>query len=180
MLDHISIQCADVPTSAAFYDAVLAPLGGSRVLDFEIAIGFGSPPVPDFWIGPRDTGEGFRETHIAFVAADRNAVHAFYDAAVAIGAEVLHAPRVWPEYDSSYYEAVPRVGLFDEAAAFGREVGPSVTLYLSVEPLAPAMARVEELGGTVGTVAHDMGPYVTVLCTDDQGTEFGLMATALE
>ncbi len=29
MLDHVSIQCADVAASAAFYDAVLAPLGGA-------------------------------------------------------------------------------------------------------------------------------------------------------
>jgi catechol 2,3-dioxygenase-like lactoylglutathione lyase family enzyme len=31
VLDHLSIQCADLPASAAFYDAVLAPLGGARV-----------------------------------------------------------------------------------------------------------------------------------------------------
>ncbi|HZC63921.1 MAG TPA: hypothetical protein VE464_19950 [Streptosporangiaceae bacterium] len=38
MLDHIAIQCADVLASAAFYDAVLAPLGGGRVMDFgEVA-----------------------------------------------------------------------------------------------------------------------------------------------
>lgn len=34
MIDHISIQVKDVAASAAFYDAVLAPLGGRRVLDF--------------------------------------------------------------------------------------------------------------------------------------------------
>ena len=34
MLDHLSIQCADVAASARFYDAVLAPLGGTRVMDF--------------------------------------------------------------------------------------------------------------------------------------------------
>jgi catechol 2,3-dioxygenase-like lactoylglutathione lyase family enzyme len=28
VLDHVSIQCADVATSAEFYDAVLRPLGG--------------------------------------------------------------------------------------------------------------------------------------------------------
>ena len=28
MLDHLGIQCADMAASAAFYDAVLAPLGG--------------------------------------------------------------------------------------------------------------------------------------------------------
>ena len=27
MLDHLGIQCADLQTSAAFYDAVLAPFG---------------------------------------------------------------------------------------------------------------------------------------------------------
>ncbi|HVS67105.1 MAG TPA: VOC family protein, partial [Mycobacteriales bacterium] len=34
MLDHLSIQCADVAASARFYDAVLATVGGSRVMDF--------------------------------------------------------------------------------------------------------------------------------------------------
>ena len=33
MLDHLSIQCADVAASAAFYDAVLAPIGGTRGMD---------------------------------------------------------------------------------------------------------------------------------------------------
>jgi catechol 2,3-dioxygenase-like lactoylglutathione lyase family enzyme len=103
MLDHVSIQCGDVPASAAFYDAVLAPLGGQRILDFGQVIGFGVPPMPDFWIGPRTTGDGFRESHVAFVAADRAAVRAFFDAAVAAGAEVLHEPRERPEYHPGYY-----------------------------------------------------------------------------
>ena len=54
MLDHVSIQCADLAASAAFYDAVLAPLGGQRVLDFGEAIGYGVPPRPDFWLGGSD------------------------------------------------------------------------------------------------------------------------------
>ena len=108
MLDHLAIQCADVPTSAAFYDIVLAPLGGRRLLDFGEVIGFGVEPKPDFWLGPRKTGEGFRESHIAFEAVDRATVHAFFDAAVAAGAEVLHEPRVWPEYHPAYYGAFVR------------------------------------------------------------------------
>jgi len=32
VLDHLSIQCADLPASAAFYDVVLAPLNGARIL----------------------------------------------------------------------------------------------------------------------------------------------------
>jgi catechol 2,3-dioxygenase-like lactoylglutathione lyase family enzyme len=108
VLDHVAIQCADVPASAAFYDTVLAPLGGKRILEFEDVIGFAVPPMPDFWLGPRRTGEGFRESHIAFAAADRTAVDAFFDAAVAAGAELLHEPRVWPEYHPSYYGAFVR------------------------------------------------------------------------
>ena len=108
MLDHLSIQCSDVPASASFYDAVLAPLGGSRVMDFGVVIGYGNPPKPDFWIGPHDSGEGFRESHIAFVASDTAAVDAFFAAAVSQGAEVLHAPRLWPEYHPGYYGAFVR------------------------------------------------------------------------
>jgi len=108
MIDHVSVQCADVAASAAFYDAVLGTLGGSRVLDFGDVVGFGEPPTPDFWIGPRVTGEGFRESHIAFSAPSRAAVRAFFRAAADVGAEVLHEPRVWPEYHPGYYGAFVR------------------------------------------------------------------------
>jgi catechol 2,3-dioxygenase-like lactoylglutathione lyase family enzyme len=108
MLDHLAIQCADVAVSAAFYDTVLAPLGGGRLLDFGEVIGFGVAPMPNFWLGPRTSGEGFRESHIAFSAHDRAAVRAFFDAAVAAGAEALHEPRVWPEYHPAYYGAFVR------------------------------------------------------------------------
>jgi catechol 2,3-dioxygenase-like lactoylglutathione lyase family enzyme len=108
MLDHISVQCANIAISAAFYDAVLAPLGGGRVMDFGDVVGFGVAPKPDFWIGPRTTGEGFRECHIAFTASNRAAVRAFFEAAVSNGADVLYEPRVWPEYHSNYYGAFVR------------------------------------------------------------------------
>ena len=108
MLDHLAIQCADVAASASFYDVVLAPLGGRRVLDFGGVIGFGVDNKPDFWLGPLTTGDGFRESHIAFAAPDRATVHAFFDAAVGAGAEVLHEPRVWPEYHPNYYGAFVR------------------------------------------------------------------------
>ncbi len=103
MLDHLSIQCDDVAASAAFYDAVLAPLGGERLLDFGAVIGFGVAPKPVFWLGPHPSGEGFREAHITFTAPDRATVRAFFTAAVSAGAEVLHEPRLWPEYHPGYY-----------------------------------------------------------------------------
>jgi catechol 2,3-dioxygenase-like lactoylglutathione lyase family enzyme len=108
VLDHISIQCADPVASAVFYDAVFAALGGERVMEFGDVVGYGATGRPQFWIGPRNTGEGFRETHLALAADDRATVRAFFDAAVATGAEVLYEPRVWPEYHPNYYGAFVR------------------------------------------------------------------------
>lgn len=108
MLDHLSIQCSDVSSSAAFYDAVLAPLAGTRIMQFGDVIGYGVGGMPSFWLAPLSTGESNREIHVAFAAADRATVRAFFDAAVAAGAEVLHEPRVWPEYHPNYYGAFVR------------------------------------------------------------------------
>ena len=108
MIDHLSIQCADVAASTRFYDAVLATVGAGRAMDFGDVIGFGAAGKPVFWIGPRTTGDGFREAHIAFSAPTRAAVVAFFDAAVMEGAQVLHEPRLWPEYHPTYFGAFVR------------------------------------------------------------------------
>jgi catechol 2,3-dioxygenase-like lactoylglutathione lyase family enzyme len=107
MIDHLSIQAADLAASVAFYDDVLAPLGGTRLNDFGSAVGYGTDRAL-FWVGEQQTGIGFRESHIAFQAPDRAAVRAFFAAAVAIGAEVLNEPRIWPEYHPEYYAAFVR------------------------------------------------------------------------
>jgi catechol 2,3-dioxygenase-like lactoylglutathione lyase family enzyme len=108
VIDHLSIQCADVEASAHFYDTVLGQLGGTRVMDFGDVIGYGFGRKPSFWLGPLTTGEPNREIHIAFVAENRAAVWAFFEAAVGLGAEVLHQPRLWPEYHDTYYAAFVR------------------------------------------------------------------------
>jgi catechol 2,3-dioxygenase-like lactoylglutathione lyase family enzyme len=108
VLDHVSIQCADVAASAAFYDAVFSSLGGGRVMDFGEVIGYGVAQKPEFWIGPRATGEGFRECHFAFSASTRSEVRDFFDAAVSNGAEAMHEPRLWTEYHPGYYGAFVR------------------------------------------------------------------------
>jgi catechol 2,3-dioxygenase-like lactoylglutathione lyase family enzyme len=107
VIDHVYIQVRDVPASAAFYDAVLAPLGGGRHMDFGEVIGYGLSR-PQFWLGPTETPGQAREVHLAFMARDRAAVKAFFDAAVALGAEVLHEPREWPEYHEGYFGAFVR------------------------------------------------------------------------
>ena len=42
-------------TSSAFFDAVLAPLGGKRLMDFGEVIGYGLAGR-SFWLGPVTTG----------------------------------------------------------------------------------------------------------------------------
>jgi len=112
LLSHVAIQCADIEASAKFYDAVLAPLGGGRIVDHAPeVIGYGKKlpvPIPQLWLGPQQTGEGFRETHIAFLAENRDQVDLFFAEAIGVGAVELHAPKLWPEYGPGYYGAFVR------------------------------------------------------------------------
>jgi catechol 2,3-dioxygenase-like lactoylglutathione lyase family enzyme len=108
VLDHLSIQCSDVPSSAIFYDAALGALGAGRVMDFGTVIGYGVAGKPSFWLGPLAADVPNREVHVAFRAVDRAGVRAFFEAARRAGAEVLHEPRVWPEYHPDYYGAFVR------------------------------------------------------------------------
>ncbi|MBV9595160.1 MAG: VOC family protein [Actinobacteria bacterium] len=107
MLDHLALQCSDLEASGDFYDALLSPLGYRRMVDDARVVGYGDSR-PSFWIGPHRFGEGFRESHIAFEARSRAAVDAFVAAAEARDAEVLHQPRVWPEYHPDYYAGFVR------------------------------------------------------------------------
>ena len=112
MIDHFGINCSDLAASSAFYDKVLGVLGFGRVMDFGVAIGYGPAGKPDFWIGSQPEGGPStgpnREVHVAFQAESADAVRAFFDAAVSLGAEVLHEPRHWPEYHEGYYGAFVR------------------------------------------------------------------------
>lgn len=112
MIDHVELQVSDFGASARFYDAVLGALDATRQEDKSPdAIGWGDHG-PEFWIGVHRFGHGFRESHIAFAAPSREAVDAFLAAARAVGAEVLHEAREWPEYVGgpvvSYYAAFVR------------------------------------------------------------------------
>lgn len=108
MLDHFGINVIDFDVAATFYDRTLAVLGHSRLADHSPhAIGWGTQ-APEFWISTFDGVGPNRENHFAFTAADRAQVDAWFAEAVAAGAEVLHAPREWPEYHPGYYGAFVR------------------------------------------------------------------------
>jgi catechol 2,3-dioxygenase-like lactoylglutathione lyase family enzyme len=108
MIDHFGINCSDFEASKSFYDAVLGVLGQTRQMDFGVAIGYGSDGKPDFWISKWPGAEPNREMHVAFTATGPDQVRAFYDMALACGAESLHAPRLWPEYHPGYFGAFVR------------------------------------------------------------------------
>ncbi len=107
MIDHFGINCSDLQTSAAFYDEVLGTLGHARILDYGVAIGYGTT-FPAFWISTFDNPGPNREVHIAFTAPDEDHVRTFHEVAVARGAESLHEPRLWPEYHPGYFGAFVR------------------------------------------------------------------------
>ncbi|GAB2885698.1 VOC family protein [Nocardioides pacificus] len=107
MIDHFGINCADLEAAKAFYDKVLGVLGHRRLMDFDVAVGYGTEQ-PQFWVGTMpDTGPN-REMHIAFTATDAAQVRAFHAAALELGMESLHEPRLWPEYHEHYYGAFVR------------------------------------------------------------------------
>jgi catechol 2,3-dioxygenase-like lactoylglutathione lyase family enzyme len=120
MIDHMGVQVADVDASVRFYVGVFASIGMQEVMRFpagpdgqvdpegrpqgsNIVVGLAGPDgIPKFWLSPAQ-GSETRELHVAFVAPDREAIDAVHKAAVAAGAEVLHAPREFPEYHPGYY-----------------------------------------------------------------------------
>ena len=96
--------------SKAFYDAALAPLGFKRMHDLDFGSGYGpSREQALFWIGtPLDKSKRAAAapgSHIAFAARDREAVDAFYAAAIAAGGRDNGKPGLRPEYTPSYYAA---------------------------------------------------------------------------
>ncbi|MCW0214257.1 MAG: VOC family protein [Pseudonocardia sp.] len=108
MLDHLALQCVDVEASLAFYLRVFGPAEVREAMRFTreegLVAGLSGPDgFPKLWLGPLAEGGANRPVHLALSAPSREAVDAVHAAAVEEGAEVLHAPRIWPEYHPGYY-----------------------------------------------------------------------------
>ncbi len=105
ILSHVSVGTRDFMRATAFYDAVLGALGIRRVLEHAGAVAYGRA-YPEFWVQtpidghPASVGNG---THFGFVAASRDQVHAFWQAAIAAGATPDGAPGPRPHYGEPYY-----------------------------------------------------------------------------
>jgi catechol 2,3-dioxygenase-like lactoylglutathione lyase family enzyme len=124
MLDHVGINCSDLAAARTFYDTVLPVLGYSVVMDGDFGAGYGTDGKPTFWIGTFPGVGPNREVHLAFIAKDPAAVRAFYAAAIGVGAESLHEPRLWPEYHPGYYGAFVRDPDGNNVEAVVHNAGP--------------------------------------------------------
>jgi catechol 2,3-dioxygenase-like lactoylglutathione lyase family enzyme len=103
MIDHVSLQVSDYPRSKDFYVAALEPLGYELLREFEGKVGgFGRDGKPAFWIRE---GEPSGPIHIAFEAADPEAVEAFYAAAITAGGTDNGPPGLRTIYHPSYFGA---------------------------------------------------------------------------
>lgn len=105
IISHISIGTNDFEKAIAFYDQVLSTLDCRRLMEHPGAIAYGKQ-YPEFWVNaPFDNkaatvGNG---THVGFIAPTKEAVHAFYEAAIAAGAEGDGPPGGRDEYGAPYY-----------------------------------------------------------------------------
>ena len=93
----------------AWYDAVLAPLGFRGVMDFERC----RRVRPGRWSAVVLAGCGDRSRRPAGAyrlqrRGSGRGAGAVHQVAVGLGGEVLHEPRVWPEYHPDYFGAFVR------------------------------------------------------------------------
>jgi catechol 2,3-dioxygenase-like lactoylglutathione lyase family enzyme len=107
MIDHISVAVRDLERAAHFYEAVLAPLGLTRLVTRPATIGFGKT-YSEFWINLRATMSAVDEgsgAHIALRARSAADVDAFHAAALAAGGRSDGPPGIRPHDRVKYYAA---------------------------------------------------------------------------
>jgi catechol 2,3-dioxygenase-like lactoylglutathione lyase family enzyme len=98
LLDHVHLRVADLNASKRFYRAVLAALGREPSGESEQHINF-----DELWIDAAG-GAGPSRVHLAFQAADRDAVARFYEAGLAAGGRDNGEPGE-RKYHPGYYAA---------------------------------------------------------------------------
>jgi len=111
MIDHVSVAVRDLGAAEAFYTALLASLGMTKLREWPgAAIGFGKKH-PEFWINVRAGMDHVADdsgVHICLRAPDTSAVDAFHAAALKAGGASDGAPGLRPHYYAKYYAAFIR------------------------------------------------------------------------
>lgn len=105
IISHVSVGTNDFERAIAFYDQVLSTLGCKRIMEHPGAIAYGKQ-YPEFWVNiPFDnkTATVGNGTHLGFIAPTKEAVHAFYEAALSAGGKGEGEPGGREEYGEPYY-----------------------------------------------------------------------------
>ncbi len=108
LLDHVVLQVDDLDAIGNFYDQFVGLAGGERTFDLPHMIGYALPGEPTQLLFSRATDLDGRQTHLALTVEDEATVRRGYQVATAAGTEILHEPRLWPEYGPGYYAAFIR------------------------------------------------------------------------
>jgi catechol 2,3-dioxygenase-like lactoylglutathione lyase family enzyme len=110
MIDHTGVTVSDYEASRAFYIAALGAIGFIKVMEFPASVtghtdvaGFGLPQKPEFWISRGVPNQP--PVHVAFRVDSREAVDAFYQAAMAAGGRDNGGPGIRAHYHPDYYGA---------------------------------------------------------------------------
>ncbi len=102
VVDHVLFVVGDLAASRRLYTAALAPVGYEELHVQQDGVHYGVDGLDDFAIYQ---GAPVTTAHVAFDAADRASVDAFFEAALANGATARGEPGVWPQYSRRYYAA---------------------------------------------------------------------------
>ena len=105
IISHVSIGTDRLAEAVAFYDKVLATLGGKRLMEHPGAVAFGKN-FPEFWVQtPFDGAPAGRSNgvHFGFMATSKDQVKAFHAAALAAGGTDDGPPGPRPAYGEPYF-----------------------------------------------------------------------------
>lgn len=104
MYDHIGLKVAALDVSVRFYSAALAGLGFVKGYADDSVAGIGPADAPGLWLYASKAAGG-PGVHVAFRAATRAAVDAFFRDGIKAGGRDNGAPGVRADYSPNYYAA---------------------------------------------------------------------------
>ena len=105
MIDHFEIKVANFDECVKFYTAVLKPLGIELKWSDAGAAGFGALHDHEQVLFLIEKGESSPRIHLAFQAADQEAVRAFHEAGVSNKYQSNGEPGFRENYSPGYYAA---------------------------------------------------------------------------